>query len=969
LIGENLTLKAPFKLIAISLLLGAAGFLGNWYKLQLFFNVDFLFGSFFVMLAIARCGVAGGVTAGLLAGSCSYLLWNHPWAIIIFTGEALFVALLNRRRLGNLVTLDTIYWLCLGMPQVWVFYHLVMGTGNQATLLVALKQSVNGIFNAMLATILLYAMQLSRPARHDKENLIPFRQLIFIGMVSVSLIPAFVYLVTDLRRTISSEEETTRKRVLSIAENARGILNVWITGNHQPIIALSQLVGDPDVTPFPEMQTRVETLKKANPYLLRMGVINSASVSVAFSPTVDNLGKSSIGVDFSDRPFIPTLQKMLKPMLGDVVMGRIGTPAPALPLLAPIVVNGSYRGYCAGIVNLDRLADQLRILAKGSFCEITVIDRRGRVVVSSSGRRQTMQTFGRPIGGEIRNLADGIYHWVPKPGKNISIMQRWRGSLFVKEVRLSEETPWTIVVEGSMLPYLDLLITRSIDQFLQLWGLIILTLAASHLLSKRFVVSLQGLATISTGLPRAIANNIEPSWPETRISELFSLVDNFRQMTAALGDNIRRLKELNEGLEKRVAERTEELCQSEERYSRLVNTANEGIWVINTEHRITYANQRLVDILGYSVKEIIGRHLEDFVAAEELSELAARLEHRRLGVSEQYESRMRKRDGSEIWLAMSAAPLFDAESRFYGSFAMCFDITERKRMREELQQANELLIQRVAERTAELSATIERLQDEINERSRLGQALEAETKERLNAQAELHENELLLIQQSRLAAMGEMIGNIAHQWRQPLNLLGLLAQELPMVYKKGDFTTEYLEANVQRMLETIRHMSKTIDDFRYFSRPSKQKVDFRILETIGKTISLLEGGLNAHNIKTAVVSACDPVVNGYPSEYSQVLLNIMINARDAFLAHEVTNPTITIEVGTDGGRCVVTITDNAGGIPEGIIDKIFDPYFTTKGPDKGTGVGLYMSKMIIEKMGGSLSARNVDGGAQFRIQV
>jgi signal transduction histidine kinase len=172
------------------------------------------------------------------------------------------------------------------------------------------------------------------------------------------------------------------------------------------------------------------------------------------------------------------------------------------------------------------------------------------------------------------------------------------------------------------------------------------------------------------------------------------------------------------------------------------------------------------------------------------------------------------------------------------------------------------------------------------------------------------------------------------------------------------------------MLETINHMSKTIDDFRNFFRPDKEKTDFRILEMIEKTISLLAGSLKAQQIRTAVFPACDPVVNGYPNEFSQVLLNIMVNARDAFVTRNVAGPTITIEIGTEGVRCVVTITDNAGGIPEEIIDKIFDPYFTTKGPDKGTGVGLYMSKTIIEKnMGGTLSARNVDGGAQFRIEV
>jgi C4-dicarboxylate-specific signal transduction histidine kinase len=283
---------------------------------------------------------------------------------------------------------------------------------------------------------------------------------------------------------------------------------------------------------------------------------------------------------------------------------------------------------------------------------------------------------------------------------------------------------------------------------------------------------------------------------------------------------------------------------------------------------------------------------------------------------------------------------------------------ELRLAKEALQQANELLEQRVAERTAELSETIEMLKNETSESLRL--------------RAELCEKELMLLQQSRLAAMGEMIGNIAHQWRQPLNMLGLLAQELLMTYKKGEFGTEYLDANVKKTLETIRYMSKTIDDFRFYLKPVKEKVDFRVLETIEKITSLLdeEGSLNEQPIRTSVVSACDPVVNGYPNELSQVLLNILVNARDAFAIKQVASPIITIKVFTEGGRCVVTITDNAGGIPEDIIDKIFDPYFTTKGPDKGSGVGLYMAKIIIEKnMNGTLSARNVVDGAEFRIEV
>ncbi|MBJ6726453.1 PAS domain S-box protein [Geomesophilobacter sediminis] len=248
-------------------------------------------------------------------------------------------------------------------------------------------------------------------------------------------------------------------------------------------------------------------------------------------------------------------------------------------------------------------------------------------------------------------------------------------------------------------------------------------------------------------------------------------------------------------------------------------------------------------------------------------------------------------------------------------------------------------------------------------------ALQEETLERLRAVEDLREKERLLIQQSRLAALGEMIGNIAHQWRQPLNALGLMIQELPICYEAGDFSHAYLERTVEKVMQVVFHMSQTIDDFRYFFRPDKEKVTFSTVKSVEKVLSIIEGSMRANRIRVEVSQNGNPLVHGYPSEFSQVLLNILLNARDVFAERGVADPKIEVRLFEEGGQSVVTIRDNAGGIPEEVLDKVFDPYFTTKGPDKGTGVGLYMSKVIIENnMGGRLIARNAPDGAEFRIE-
>jgi signal transduction histidine kinase len=251
------------------------------------------------------------------------------------------------------------------------------------------------------------------------------------------------------------------------------------------------------------------------------------------------------------------------------------------------------------------------------------------------------------------------------------------------------------------------------------------------------------------------------------------------------------------------------------------------------------------------------------------------------------------------------------------------------------------------------------------------EALKAETARRLQAMEELRENERMLMQQGRQAAMGEMIGNIAHQWRQPLNVLGLIIQELPLTYELDALTRENLDTSVKKATQVIHHMSHTIDDFRNFFSPDKEKTLFKANDIVAKTVSLIEGSFREQRIAIELRAKDDIFIYGYPNEYSQVILNILINARDAFIERRNDGPkTVTITLSRENDKAVATIADNAGGIATEIMDKIFDPYFTTKGPDKGTGVGLFMSKTIIEKnMNGRLSACNSGNGAEFRIEV
>lgn len=273
------------------------------------------------------------------------------------------------------------------------------------------------------------------------------------------------------------------------------------------------------------------------------------------------------------------------------------------------------------------------------------------------------------------------------------------------------------------------------------------------------------------------------------------------------------------------------------------------------------------------------------------------------------------------------------------------------------------LTRMLEERTAELRDCEEQLMECRRRLEELNRTLE----EKIRGEAEKNQ---ILIFQSRQAAMGEMLGNIAHQWRQPLTAVSLLIQDLRESYIHGELSREYMERNVGNALNIIHHMSQTINDFRDFFKRDKVSRSFSVREILERTVSFIEASLRYGNIAVTIEAEEGLTAVGYPNEFSQALLNIIGNAKDILRERKVSNPEIRIRAFRDGDRTVVTITDNGGGIPDAVIDRIFEPYFSTRPPDVGTGLGLSMSRTIIEKnMGGTLTAANVAGGACFRIEI
>ena len=228
----------------------------------------------------------------------------------------------------------------------------------------------------------------------------------------------------------------------------------------------------------------------------------------------------------------------------------------------------------------------------------------------------------------------------------------------------------------------------------------------------------------------------------------------------------------------------------------------------------------------------------------------------------------------------------------------------------------------------------------------------------------------LMFQQAKLASMGEMLGNISHQWRHPLmemsSLFLPIEAKINMDIPLDD--KEILES-IEKLNDITKYMSNTIDDFKNFFAKEKEKISFEILEQINSTVNIISSSLKIHDIKLDIIIQKNTVMIGHKNEYSQVLINIINNAKDVLVQRKIANPKIKIKITENKNNIITKIEDNAGGIKITPIEKVFDPFFTYE-KINGSGIGLFMSKLIIENnMHGQLEVSNKNEGAIFTVTI
>ena len=380
------------------------------------------------------------------------------------------------------------------------------------------------------------------------------------------------------------------------------------------------------------------------------------------------------------------------------------------------------------------------------------------------------------------------------------------------------------------------------------------------------------------------------------------------------------------------------ILRAKREWEQTFDAVSDLIMIADADHTIIRVNRAMAERCGLTPREMVGQKCFEMMhgtaVAPDYCPHAGVLAN---GKPQHAEFNIEKLHGI---FDVTMSPILDGEGNVMAGVHVCRDITDH-RHHEELLTAQQKLL------------------EEIN------QSLEDRI---VKAVDELRKSDDLLIQQGRLSAMGDLINSIAHHWRQPLNNIGLIVQSLGLAFKSNDLSVAEMDAEISATMDILQQISDTINDFRTFFVHEKEPVSFSVNDAASRAINFIQPSLTSKGVKVLCHEHADICAIGFPNEYAQVLLNIIINAQDSLLQSGETTPLITINISEENGRSLVTICDNGGGIAADVLPRIFDPYFSTR--VNGKGIGLYMSKMIIEKnMHGRLTAYNDEGCTVLRIEV
>lgn len=931
-------MKNKIKQINLGLvILMLLGYLGNYFNLRLFFGINFIFGSIFVWLISYYYGRFWGTISGFVTSIYTYFLWGHSYAILVYTLEALLVNYFWEKKSKSLILLTTLYWILIAAPLIIVIYGYILDLSFLEMLLILLKQTINGILNAVIASIFIYYVPINKWLKVNLGRLIlPFEQTLFNLLISCIFLPLLLFSIIASNHQFRETEGQIIVKLNQVTQSLAQDISLW-QDEHQN--AIEMLAQEQSIGNTNEETTNLALILNVLKDFDSIYIANEQGIIVSAVSNSEQEQATLLGLDISNTDHF-ILSKLNRDNIVTNVHTNIANRNLHLGLVSSIITNDQWSGIVYGAINITSLQDFIAQNAQSSQTDLFLLDQENKVILSfhdhHTGNRffslQTDQNYEVRSPDHYRYSTEGIYHSLPiAPGK--PVMARWRISSYFKQVPLANSFPLRLICSVNAQPYVDNLQGYYGRLLAIMMVIVLITFIFAYKISKNVVKPIQVLTKITTDLPEKITSNQAIEWENTNIEEIEILSNNYQLMVKILREKFAQLKESKETLAIRIAERTKELRlntqkleqqiekkqeieqklrEKDERYELAVSGTNDGIWDWNLNTNEVYYSPAWMRIIGYEenpLPPILDTWFDRIYNEDKeknLQEIYLYLNNKK----DLYQNthRLKHRNGNYIWVQAKGKRDFDGQGKPYRLVGTITDITDKVKVEQEL---------RVAKEQAEAANQ----------------------------------------------AKSQFLATMSHEIRTPMNavigMTGLLL-DTELTPEQQEFT-EIIRTSSDSLLSII-------NDILDFSKIESGKLEleqqpFSLYQVIEESLDLLAPKASQKNIE--LVYFLDPNISpsiiGDVTRLRQVLVNLLSNAVKFTPSGEVIL-SVTIDSHSIGDRrysnLLFVIEDTGIGIPRNRMDRLFKAFSqvdaSTTRNYGGTGLGLAICQKLVHLMEGNM---------------